>query len=142
MKQMGETLATGSIRDHNLIHLPSPSSRVSIEMEDTSPATQNCSASITDLDMDALVHCASYLNLQDLSNMAISCKYLQRAAYSDSIWQSLFRQQWSPLVHTAFSSHINHKAYLARRTDLLQFKFIDPVVLDFPTEAKPHEICI
>ncbi|MCE3214716.1 hypothetical protein HAX54_053124 [Datura stramonium] len=128
------------ILDHNLIHLPSPSSRVSIEMEDTSPATQNCSASITDLDMDALVHCASYLNLQDLSNMAISCKYLQRAAYSDSIWQSLFRQQWSPLVHTVFPhTSTAREAYLARRTDLLQFKFIDPVVLDFPTEAKPHE---
>ncbi|CAN4079348.1 unnamed protein product [Withania somnifera] len=59
-------------------------------MEDTSPATQNRPTSITDLDMDALVHCASYLNLHDLSNMAMSSKYLQRAAYSDSIWQSLF----------------------------------------------------
>lgn len=109
-------------------------------MEDTSPTTRNSSTTITDLNMDALIHCASHLNLQDLSNMAISSKYLQRAAYSDPIWQSLFRQRWSPLVHTGFPhTSTAREAYLARRTDLLQFKFIDPVVVDFPTEAKPHE---
>ncbi|KAF3682389.1 putative FACT complex subunit SSRP1-like [Capsicum annuum] len=98
------------------------------------------STTITDLDMDALIQCASHLNLHDLSNMAMSSKYLQTAAYSDPIWQSLFRQQWSPLVRTGFPrTSTAREAYLARRTDLLQFKFIDPVVVDFTTEAKHHE---
>lgn len=62
-------------------------------MDETSspPATGNSSTSLTDVDMDALVHCASYLNLQDVSNMAMSSKYLQKAAYSDPVWESLFR---------------------------------------------------
>ncbi|XP_016433051.1 uncharacterized protein LOC107759590 isoform X3 [Nicotiana tabacum] len=109
-------------------------------MADSSPATRNNSTSITDLDMDALVHCATYLNLQNLSNMAMSCKYLQRAAYSDYIWQSLFRQQWSPIVPSSFP-HIPtaREAYLARRSDVLQFKFVDPIVVEFATEVKPHE---
>ncbi|XP_009757089.1 uncharacterized protein [Nicotiana sylvestris] len=109
-------------------------------MADSSPATRNNSTSIRDLDMDALVHCATYLNLQDLSNMAMSCKYLQRAAYSDYIWQSLFRQQWSPIVPSSFP-HIPtaREAYLARRSDVLQFKFVDPIAVEFATEVKPHE---
>ncbi|KAM3253116.1 nuclear distribution protein nudF isoform X2 [Capsicum annuum] len=110
-------------------------------MEGSSPAIRNMSSTtITDLDMDALIQCASHLNLHDLSNMAMSSKYLQTAAYSDPIWQSLFRQQWSPLVRTGFPrTSTAREAYLARRTDLLQFKFIDPVVVDFTTEAKHHE---
>ncbi|XP_059294007.1 uncharacterized protein LOC132047119 isoform X1 [Lycium ferocissimum] len=90
--------------------------------------------------MDSLVQCASYLDLHDLSNMAMSSKYLQRAAYSDSIWQSFFRQQWSPVVPSGFpQTSTAREAYLSRRTDLMQFKFVDPLVIDFPTEAKPHE---
>lgn len=115
-------------------------------MDDTSPppATGNSSTSLTDLDMDALVHCASHLNLQDASNMAMSSKYLQKAAYSDPIWQSLFRQQWSPLVPTGFPhTSTDREAYLSRRTNMLQFKFIDPAVANFPITAKPHEnLCL
>ncbi|KAL3346783.1 hypothetical protein AABB24_025293 [Solanum stoloniferum] len=115
-------------------------------MDDTSPppATGNSSTSLTDLDMDALVHCASHLNLQDVSNMAMSSKYLQKAAYSDPIWQSLFRQQWSPLVPTGFPHpSTDREAYLSRRSDVLQFKFIDPAVVNFPITEKPHEnLCL
>lgn len=46
---------------------------------------------VTDMDMDSLVHCARYLTIQDISNMAISCKFLNRIVYSDSIWRRLFR---------------------------------------------------
>lgn len=47
--------------------------------------------SMTDLNADSLAHCASYLSLQDVSNMAMTCKYLQKVAYSDSIWHRFFR---------------------------------------------------
>ncbi|KAL3526494.1 hypothetical protein ACH5RR_011150 [Cinchona calisaya] len=57
--------------------------------EDPSPSMEQRPTTIMDLNMDSLVQCASHLNLQDISNMAVSCKYLKRVAYSDSIWQSL-----------------------------------------------------
>lgn len=57
-------------------------------MAETSSAEQT---KITDLDEDALAHCASYLNLRDISNLALSCKSLRKTAYSDAIWLRLFR---------------------------------------------------
>lgn len=48
---------------------------------------------ITDLNEDSLSHCATYLTLQDLSNLAMTCKSLKRAAYSDSIWEYWLRFQ-------------------------------------------------
>ena len=54
--------------------------------------SQSAMTKITELDVDSLAHCASYLdNLQDLSNLAMSCKYLKRVAYSNSIWLRWFR---------------------------------------------------
>ena len=54
--------------------------------------SQSAMTKITELDVDSLVHCANYLdNLQDLSNLAMSCKYLKRVAYSNSIWLRWFR---------------------------------------------------
>ena len=50
--------------------------------------------SITDLDVDSLVHCATYLSIPDISNMAMTCKFFRNAAYSDSIWHRLFRFQF------------------------------------------------
>ena len=67
-------------------------------MADSSPPrsrrkrSQSAMTKITELDVDSLVHCANYLdNLQDLSNLAMSCKYLKRVAYSNSIWLRWFR---------------------------------------------------
>jgi hypothetical protein len=54
---------------------------------DRSPST----TTVTDVDVDPLTHCATYLSLQDLSNLAMSCKYLKRVAYSDSVWLPWFR---------------------------------------------------
>jgi len=54
---------------------------------DASPST----TTVTDVDVDSLAHCATYLSFQDLSNLAMSCKYLKRVAYSDSIWLRWFR---------------------------------------------------
>ena len=46
---------------------------------------------ITDLNEDSLAHCAAYLNLQDVCNLAMTCRYLKRVSYSDFIWQRFFR---------------------------------------------------
>ncbi|XP_004302351.1 PREDICTED: probable E3 ubiquitin ligase complex SCF subunit sconB [Fragaria vesca subsp. vesca] len=93
---------------------------------------------MTDVDEDALAHCTSFLSLQDVSNMAMTCKYLQKVAYSDSIWRRNFSESW-PQQTPAFASPASgvREAYLRRRTDLLQFKFSDPVVADFVTDTKP-----
>lgn len=68
-------------------------------MADPSPAVDEASPSpsttaITDLNEDAVAHCALNLSLQDISNMAMSCKLLKHVAYSDSVWQRLFRFLW------------------------------------------------
>lgn len=54
------------------------------------------------------------------------------------------RQQWSPLVPSGLShTSTERELYLSRRTDVLQFKFIDPEVVNFPIRAKPHEnLCL
>lgn len=84
--------------------------------------------------MDALIHCASRLSLGDLSNMAQTCKYFQQVAYSDSIWQSLFRERWSPPIPcSAFPTSSVREIYTARHTAVQQLKFADPIVADFPT---------
>ncbi|XP_077233710.1 uncharacterized protein LOC143875999 [Tasmannia lanceolata] len=87
------------------------------------------SRTVMDLDPDALVHCASKLSLQDLSNMAMTCKFFRRIAYSDSIWSNKFRENWPQQCTSSSFSQISEvrEAYLARRTALQQFKFVDPL---------------
>ncbi|KAG6406870.1 hypothetical protein SASPL_134482 [Salvia splendens] len=92
------------------------------------------STAITDLNLDCLGHCAKYLSLRDVSNISMSCKYLNRAAYSDSIWQSLFRQEWPHVVPEESS---NREAYLRRHTTLNQFRYVDPLLLDSYFVGKP-----
>ncbi|KAL8044016.1 hypothetical protein ABFX02_08G020200 [Erythranthe guttata] len=103
------------------------------------------STTITDLDMDTLTRCASYLSIQDISNMAVSCKILNRVAYSDSVWQSFFRQEWqnvAPLWSNGSNqSSSMREAYLFRHTALRQFKYVDPLFRHIPTVGKrPHQI--
>lgn len=124
---------------------------------------------ITDMDMDTLVHCATYLNLEDISNMAISCKFLNRLVYSDSIWQQLFRftyflnsilcyifsdDNWNLILFFFFflrerwphivsqTSGGVREAYLARFTALQQFKFVDPLVSNVYLEAKISDLLL
>ena len=59
---------------------------------------QSLPTAITDLNEDSLAHCATFLNLHDIFNLATTCKYLRQAAYSDSIWQRLFRFSISPSI--------------------------------------------
>ncbi|KAL5806610.1 hypothetical protein ACOSQ4_029343 [Xanthoceras sorbifolium] len=113
-------------------------------MPDPSPPASESSSSstttITDLNEDLLAHCASYLELQDVTNMAITCKSLKRAAYSDSVWQRLFREHWPQEVLPGLLQTLGVRdGYLARRTALHQFKFVDPLVADFYTAAKPYD---
>ncbi|XWS44272.1 hypothetical protein CRYUN_Cryun15aG0030500 [Craigia yunnanensis] len=90
---------------------------------------------ITDLDEDSLAHCATYLSLQDLSNLAMTSKFLKKVSYSDSIWLHRFRERW-PAEMLSSSSLGVRKVYLDWRTALHQFKFADPFVLDLFTEAR------
>ncbi|GFZ19176.1 hypothetical protein Acr_27g0009150 [Actinidia rufa] len=97
------------------------------------------SSSITDMNMDSLVHCADYLSLRDISSLAMSCKYLRRVAYSDSIWLRFSREQWPEYISSGFTQTSSvREAYLARHTAVQQFKFVDPLVADLYTEPKPY----
>lgn len=84
---------------------------------------------VVDLDPDRLAHYTTNVSLQDLSNMAMTCKFFRTVAYSDSVWRHRFRQRW-PTQYTSsgFSQTSGvREAYLARCTALQQFKFLDPL---------------
>ncbi|TVU21476.1 hypothetical protein EJB05_31112 [Eragrostis curvula] len=49
---------------------------------------------LADLDGDVLAHCAGYLGTRDVTNLAMTCRPLRAAAYSDAVWYRLFRDQW------------------------------------------------
>ncbi|MQM16941.1 hypothetical protein Taro_049904, partial [Colocasia esculenta] len=92
---------------------------------------------VVDLDADALTHCANFLGLQDLANMAMTCKLFRHAAYSDSMWRRFFRESWPEHF---ISSHLSgaRDLYLARQTAVHQFKFEDPLKLQISAHALPH----
>ncbi|CAN6702562.1 unnamed protein product [Malus baccata var. baccata] len=97
--------------------------------------------SIKDLNADTLAQCTSSISLQDLSNFAVTCKYLRKMAYSDAIWERLFRERWP---HKTLPSAISitsgfREAYLSRRMDGLQFKFSDPFTLQMNTNSNPFD---
>ncbi|XP_071913077.1 uncharacterized protein [Coffea arabica] len=107
---------------------------------DPLPSAEQRPTTIMDLNMDSLVHCTSHLNLQDISNMAMSCKYLRAVAYSDSVWQSLSRARWpSPIPYYNSQKSSVRDAYLARHTALEQLKFEDPVIDNFLFNLKSHD---
>ncbi|KAL2898592.1 putative E3 ubiquitin ligase complex SCF subunit sconB [Bienertia sinuspersici] len=96
------------------------------------------STSITDLDVDSLVNCANYLSIQDISNMAMTCKYFRHAAYSDSIWHRLFREKWPEIMLGQNPpASIVREAYLSRRAAVQRLSFVDPLVVDFYTDSRP-----
>ncbi|XP_073142596.1 uncharacterized protein [Henckelia pumila] len=101
------------------------------------PSSNRSGTIITDLGVDALAYCASFMRLRDVSNMAMSCRYLNTAAYSDSVWQSLFRDEWPYIIspRSLLSSSVR-EAYSSRHTSLRQFKFLDPLVTDVPVNGK------
>ncbi|KAL8193497.1 hypothetical protein R6Q57_026632 [Mikania cordata] len=112
----------------------------------TSPSTStnhNSATKVTDMDMDSLVHCASYLTLRDISNMAVSCRFFNRVVCSDSIWRRLFRERW-PLLEPFINSQTTglREAYLARYNALQQFKFVDPIDTNIYVEAKSSDLLL
>ncbi|XP_062030464.1 uncharacterized protein LOC133746300 [Rosa rugosa] len=132
------TVVSEIIVSYLIFPMAEPSPPTMSENQNQNPSSAWPATHMTDVDVDALAHCTSYLSLQDVSNMAMTCKYLQKVAHSDSIWRRFFRESW-PQQTPAFASPTSgvREAYLRRRTDLLQFKFSDPVVADFITDTKP-----
>ncbi|KAL8144508.1 hypothetical protein V2J09_017540 [Rumex salicifolius] len=95
-------------------------------------------AIITELDDDSLALCTNYLNLRDITNMAMTCKFFKRVAYSDSVWHRLFSEKWPKQVMSGSSqSSTRREAYLARHAAVQQFKFADPLMSEFYADAKP-----
>lgn len=96
------------------------------------------STGITDLDMDSLVQCASKLNLQDVANMAMTCRHFRDAAYSDPVWENQGRMCWPPKQISGgktFHYTGGREAYLARYIAAQKFKFLDPVDFQFHLPA-------
>ncbi|KAK6913221.1 hypothetical protein RJ641_022822 [Dillenia turbinata] len=78
---------------------------------------------IMDLEADTLIHCASFLELPDVSRMAMTSKTFKKAAYSDQIWRSLFKQRF-PNIEV--SERFGWRETCAERcTSLLQMKYSD-----------------
>ncbi|KAI3973545.1 hypothetical protein MKW92_045857 [Papaver armeniacum] len=103
-------------------------------------STTTTKTTVQDVDVDALAHCAKYLNLQDLSNFATTCKLFKSVAYSDSIWNYWFREHWpfqisSTYLHTLGASR---EAYLARRSAVRGFKYIDPAICQYVASPKAN----
>ncbi|KAI3779432.1 hypothetical protein L2E82_09151 [Cichorium intybus] len=106
----------------------------------TSPNLDS-STKVTDMDMDSLVYCASYLTLQEIGNMAISCKFLNRVVNSDSIWRRLFRERWPRQApHIMSQTSGARESYLARYRALQQFKFLDYQVSEIYMGAKSSDL--
>ncbi|XP_051140190.1 uncharacterized protein LOC127257773 [Andrographis paniculata] len=98
---------------------------------------------IADLHLDALTLCASHLSIRDVSNMAMSCKYLSRAAYSDSIWFSLYRKEWPMAAVPCWNSASSiRETYISRHTSLHQFKYIDPLTFNMDVGIPPQDIIL
>ncbi|CAN1845147.1 hypothetical protein LINPERHAP1_LOCUS37735 [Linum perenne] len=109
-------------------------------MAESSPSSPPSSlTAITDLTEDSLAHCANYLPRHDLSSFATSCKYLNRVAYSDSVWQRLFRERWPGAISNISENSRVREVYLARDTAVRQFKFANPFLLDSYTDTKPFD---
>lgn len=105
------------------------------------PPAAAAATAITDVDVDALARCADHLTLQEVSNMAMSCRFLRRVAYSDSVWHRLYREKWPRQASASFATGVR-RAYLDRLSVLQQFKFVDPLVIDYLTEATCNAILL
>ncbi|XP_062106706.1 uncharacterized protein LOC133818042 [Humulus lupulus] len=112
---------------------PVSKSSTSMVRNRVSPAA----TTITDMNVDSLSQCASFLNLQDVSNMAMTCNYFKKVAYADPVWRRLYREHWHREIPAAVSQKLGARdAYLARRKSVLQFQFSDPTGFDTYTDSK------
>lgn len=106
----------------------------------SSTTTTTTKTTLQDVDVDALAHCAKYLNLQDLSNFATTCKLFKSVAYSDSIWNYWFREHWPFQISLSYlhTSGASREAYLARRSAVRGFKYIDPAIFQYVASPKAN----
>ncbi|KAK1281848.1 hypothetical protein QJS10_CPB22g00849 [Acorus calamus] len=56
-----------------------------------STAATGGAKTLADLEEDAVAHCAGFLGLRDLASLAMTCRGLRRASYSDLIWSPVYR---------------------------------------------------
>ncbi|KAF9625503.1 hypothetical protein IFM89_023439 [Coptis chinensis] len=117
----------------------SSSSSLSVSMMDNHSSSGSVNG-ITDLDLDALTHCASYLEVEDVSNMTMTSKYFDSVASSDPVWRSLYRKQW-PFQISVPSSGVK-EAYIARHTATQQFKYNDPWSSQFVLDTRPCNLLL
>ncbi|KAF8012993.1 hypothetical protein BT93_I0993 [Corymbia citriodora subsp. variegata] len=73
--------------------------------------------------------------------MAMSCKFFKRVAYSDSVWHRLYREKWPQQVSGNFTTGVR-RAYLDRLSALQQFKFVDPLIIGYFTDATVNGILL
>eukprot|EP00897_Mesotaenium_endlicherianum_P010180 jgi/Mesen1/9190/ME000591S08517 len=83
---------------------------------------------LLNLDADSLVQCLRGLPLNDLLNVATSCRRLRDAAYSDNLWEDLCRKKW-PSRQTCSGTYQfcgDREAYLDRQLASHQLRYYDP----------------
>ncbi|GAU47547.1 hypothetical protein TSUD_284140 [Trifolium subterraneum] len=101
----------------------------------SSPPSPAPATTISDLNEDSIGHCATNLTLRDVCNLAMSSTALKRLAYSDSVWHHLFKDRWHRELAGGSGTSAAREVYISRHNDLQQFKFIDPLVINFRTHA-------
>lgn len=98
---------------------------------------------LADLDGDVLAHCAGYLGHRDVASLAMACRPLRAAAYSDAVWYRLFRDQW-PFEKICGAVGLR-ELYIRRHTEVHQMKFDDPLSAIFhlnPAETSPSHLML
>ncbi|KAK1259408.1 hypothetical protein QJS04_geneDACA021398 [Acorus gramineus] len=104
-----------------------------------STAATGGAKTLADLDEDAVAHCAGFLGLRDLASLAMTCRGLRRASYSDLIWSPVYRERWPEQFFSSGLSQVSgiREKYLARRIELQQFKFLDPSIIQLKSHTIP-----
>ncbi|CAO2185978.1 unnamed protein product [Urochloa humidicola] len=99
---------------------------------------------LADLDGDVLAHCAGYLGARDVASLALACRPLLAAAYSDAVWYRLFRDQW-PFEKVPCRALGLRELYIRRHTEVHQMKFNDPLSAIYylnPAETTPSHLML
>ncbi|CAL4978300.1 unnamed protein product [Urochloa decumbens] len=99
---------------------------------------------LADLDGDVLAHCAGYLGPRDVASLALACRPLRAAAYSDAVWYRLFRDQW-PFEKVPCRALGLRELYIRRHTEVHQMKYDDPLSAIYylnPAETTPSHLML
>ncbi|KAJ4752186.1 F-box/WD repeat-containing protein sel-10 [Rhynchospora pubera] len=102
----------------------------------------NPGKTLADMPADAVAHCTEFMDLRDVASLAVTCKSLRAAAYSDYVWLRLFKERWPTLPLSVGASDIRGK-YINRLTAIQQMTFSDPsfrYIFAYPTQHASHLI--